>query len=669
MMHFTHLHNLLLAICLCLTLAPSSASELDRIPRDIMSQRCLECHQGDHAEGDLDLAALLQATAEHLPPKLIPQALTEKWVKVEQAILQKRMPPPAEDALTPEQRAAFQTWFEKRIVLLSGQPHIGPTPLRRLTHYEFLNSLEDLLGVSVRAEYNILSSVNIEKSFVEKVLPVEVPGESGFVNDASALASQPLPLLDYIKCIDFALSKIKRDESSLNQLFGFSQVPDELSAAQVTDIAKAFLRRALRGRITEQHVTRAVTAYTTAVAQSETFPALKSMLRTILLYPEFFYRLETHQGQTIPYTVSEPELATRLAYFLTCSTPDDILLDLADSGQLSQPDVLEQQIARLLNQPRRISLSERFAAQWIGFEDLVSDSDNAELGVPTINRAQYDELLYFFDELFRSDRSLLDVIDSDWVYVSKYNSKTYGQGQLKPRPPLEATYQDVLAHRRLSGPQRRGIENIYDPPTLHSVQGDRYGGIITSAAVMRITSAPERTSPVRRGVWLLDKMMGKPLEAPKNVPTIESVSRSLPSKNPSKLEIIQAHTEKASCQVCHQDIDPLGFGLENFDQNGRWRTQYRNKQEVFSQGTLPGGKSFSSPKQLKQQLTEIYGEAIVRNFIRRLLSYAIGRSLQPCDRVTVEKIYQRAVASDYRSGVVIREIINSPQFLCRQDRN
>ena len=103
MMHFTHLHNLLLAICCCLTLASSSASELDRVPRDFMSQRCLECHQGDHAEGDLDLAALLQATAEHLPPKLIPQALTEKWVKVEQAILQKRMPPPAEDALTPDQ--------------------------------------------------------------------------------------------------------------------------------------------------------------------------------------------------------------------------------------------------------------------------------------------------------------------------------------------------------------------------------------------------------------------------------------------------------------------------------------------------------------------------------------------------------------------------------------
>ena len=657
----------LVAACFCLLLPTSKASEIDRIPRELIAQRCLDCHQGDEANGDMDLASLLHSTAKLPSSTVVPEVLSAKWVKVEKAILQKRMPPPEEGELGSEQREAFQAWFHHRVVLKDGKPHIGPSPLRRLTHYEFLNSLEDLLGVSVRAEYNILSSVNIEKSFVEKVLPVEVPGESGFVNDAHSLAAQPLPLLEYIKCIDFALSKISRNESSLKPLFGFHQIPAELSDEEVRKIAQAFLRRALRGRSTEQHITRAVAAYTTAASNSETLPALKAMLRTVLLFPEFFYRLEDNQGQTVPYAVSDHALATRLSYFLNCSTPDDTLLEMAGTGQLSQPQILEQQIVRLLNRPRRISLSERFAAQWVGFEDLINDAEIDELGVPTINRAQYDELLYFFDELFRSDRSLLDIIDSDWVYVSKYNSKTYGQGQLKPGQPLKALYQDVLAYRRLSGAQRRGIENIYDPPTLHSVQGDRYGGIITSAAVMRITSAPERTSPVRRGVWLLDKMIGEKLEAPKNVPTIESASRSLPTKNPSKLEIIQAHTEKESCKLCHRDIDPLGFGLENFDPTGRWRTQYRNQREVISQGKLPGGKSFSSPKQLKQQLTEIYREAIVRNFIRRLFSYAIGRALQPYDRVTVDKIYDRTVAGDYRSGVVIREIVNSPQFLCRQD--
>ncbi len=197
--------------------------------------------------------------------------------------------------------------------------------------------------------------------------------------------------------------------------------------------------------------------------------------------------------------------------------------------------------------------------------------------------------------------------------------------------------------------------------------GDRYGGIITSAAVMRTTSAPERTSPVRRGVWLLDKMIGEKLEAPKNVPPITNAIGSLPTPNPGKLDIIKAHTEMESCQICHKDIDPIGFGLENFGPSGRWRTTYRDKSAVLSEGVLPGGTTFSSPKQLKQQLLETYRENIVRNFIQRLLAYAIGRSLQPHDRVTVDQIYQRVIDADFRSGVVIREIVRSQQFLCRQD--
>jgi hypothetical protein len=643
------------------------SDDLDRVPSLLIEKSCVDCHSGDDAEGNMDLAALLKSTAEVGPTDPFPELVAASWLAVEKAILQKRMPPADEDELTANERESLTDWFHSRIVLKDGKPHIGSTPLRRLTHYEFLNSLEDLLGVKVRAEYNIISSVNIEKGFVEKVLPIEVPGESGFVNDAQALASQPVPLLEYMKCIDFALSKVNTNNQPLKKILGVGKVPTELSETQTRNLATEFLHRALRGRSTDRHVDHAIQSYRDAAIQGETLVAVKTMLRTILLLPEFYYRLETNQGKASPYRVSDFELATRLSYFLTCSTPDNELLAAAGDGTLGDPNILGQQISRLLNHPRRISLSERFAGQWIGFDELMSEAEVGELGIPTLARAQYDELLYFFDELFRSDLSLQNIIQSDWAYVSKYTINMYGKDQFKPKKPFDSPYADVLGFRQLTGSQRRGIENIYDPPRLHTVKGDRYGGIITSAAVLRSTSAPKRTSPVRRGVWMLDKIMGQKLEAPENVPPVENAIRSLPISNPSKLEIIKAHTEMESCRRCHKDIDPLGFGLENFDPSGRWRTQYNNKRDIISEGVLPGGEPFSTPQQLKEQLLQVYRKQITRNMIQRMLSYAIGRSLQPYDRITVDKIYQRIVKNDYRSSVLIREIINSPQFLCRQD--
>jgi len=391
------------------------------------------------------------------------------------------------------------------------------------------------------------------------------------------------------------------------------------------------------------------------------------MLRTILLLPEFHYRLETAMGQSIPYPVTDIEFATRLSYFLTSSTPDDELLDVAASGRIRHSATLDHQIDRLLNSPRRLSLSESFAAQWIGFDELLDETDVDERGVPTTRRAKYDELLYFFDELFKSDLSVLNIIESDWVYVSNHTINAYGKDQFKNPPPLKAVHADVLADRRLTGKARRGIERIYDPPVLRGLQGERYGGIITSAAVMSLTSAPQRTSPVRRGVWLLDRILGQKLEAPANVPPIENAIQSLPAKKPSKLQIIRAHTALPACMLCHQDIDPIGFGLENFDPEGRWRNTYRDKTVIENEGTLPSGKTFNNPKELKQQLLTDYRESVVRNFIRRLMAYALGRALQPYDRMTEDAIYQHVLKSNYRTNAVIRAIVESQQFNCRQD--
>lgn len=633
--------------------------------RQVIEDRCWSCHSAEDAEAGLDLESLLQSLETDAITSELTNSQWITWTKVKEAIDQRRMPPEDEGPLSEAELTLVNEGYRKHLVLRNGKPHIGPTPLRRLTHNEFLNALEDLLGVSLRSEYNILSSVNIERSFVEKILPVEIPGESGFVNDATSQSQQPIPLLEYIQVIDTALSKVTRSEASLRHAFELDSLPETLDQSQLQSTAHAWLERVFRCPPKADQTETAIQVYQQASANGDSFHSLKTMAKWSLLQPEFLYRVEESRDQAVPYAVSDYELATRLAFFLNASTPDRELLQVAQRNQLSQPEILDQQLNRLMNSPRRLSLADQFAAQWLGFGQLIDDQQTGELGIPTSNRAQYDELLFFFDELFRTDRPVMDIVDSDWVFISRYNG--YDKAEFSKRVPSTEGYTDHLSGRALTGKQRRGIENIYDPPTLQTVVGHRYGGVISTAGIMRITSAPERTSPVRRGVWLLDRLLGEKLEAPKNVPPLENAKRSLPKENPTKRELLAAHTDIESCQHCHKTIDPIGFGLENFDPAGRWRVQYPDKTEINSSGSLPGGKDFSSPQQLKQQLLDAYREPIVRNFIQQLFAYAIGRPLRPYDQITVDEIYETAVQNDYRTSVILKAIVMSPQFLCRQD--
>ena len=641
--------------------------EIDRMVHELISERCVDCHQGESAEASVDLAAMLESTGEVSADQAIPTDLMDAWVRVENVVDQRRMPPIDQGPLSADDLLVFDDWVRARLVLRDGSSHIGPTKLRRLTHEEFIASLEDLLAIKMRDGYNHLQSVHVEKGLVDRVLPVEVPGKSGFVNDANALADQPVPLLGYMTCIDFALAKMAGSSESIDLLTGAVELPATIPQKQIQEIAEQFLRRALRGNETPTHLAYAMTSYAKEAKEKSSIVALKSMLRTILLLPEFHYRLESVKNENVPYPVSDFEFATRLSYFLTGSTPDDELLETAASGKLREPSILDVQVTRLMSTSRRLSLSESFAGQWIGFDALLGNEEPGNGGVSTSARAQYDELLYFFDEIFKSDRSLLDLIDSDWMYVSNYTLNSYGKDQFTNSPQIKPLHANVLNDRALKGNARRGIERIYDPPTVRGVQSDRYGGLITSAGVMSLTSAPQRTSPVRRGVWILDRLLGQPLEAPANVPPIENAIRSLPAKNPGKLEIIKAHTAMPGCIVCHKDIDPIGFGLENFDSSGKWRTIYRDKTPIASEGILPSGKKFTSPKELKQILLTDYRELVVRNFIRRMMAYAFGRELRPYDRITEDTIFQHVVKHGYRSNSVIRAIIDSPQFNCRQD--
>jgi len=318
----------------------------------------------------------------------------------------------------------------------------------------------------------------------------------------------------------------------------------------------------------------------------------------------------------------------------------------------------------MLNSPKRIALAENFAGQWLGFGELISNHEY--LRDERWNREAYDEILFFIDELIRSDRSVLELVQSDWLYkrATALRRKNHGYSKADP-DSMNRRHADIFAPRQSKSRNRK---LRYDPPVLIERKGDREGGIITSAAIMRVTASKTRTSPIRRGVWVLNTLIGKEMEAPEDVPSIEEAREALNIKrNPTVAELLKQHVSKAVCNACHKEIDPLGLGLENFAQFGDWRTQYPDKAPVVSSGVMPNGKAFQSPREMKTLLLELYGDDIAENFARQLFAYALGRQLQPYDRIALNQIVSAAKQNGYKTNTFIEQIVLSKQFRCRQD--
>lgn len=632
----------------------AGAVEFDEVAT-VLEARCLDCHDGETREGGVDLERLL--TAKEFRAK----ENHKVWLKVDRVVAAGEMPPKKKKPLTADEKAAVDDWFTSVFVLKDGHEHIGATPLRRLTRYELINTLEDLLHVQLKPPYVFSWEFPaLLPSTLETLLPADAPGESGFTNDAAQLAGTQPPVLKLSAAFDFALKTFVQDAAAREKMFGMKTVPTDLPEAKARAILQRFVVRAWRGYRNADNEAVVWRAYQTRRKTAEPQAALLHAMKIGLLSPAFVYRMETVADRAAPYRVRAVELANRLSYFLWASMPDDELFALAASGALLKEPVLAAQVDRLLNSPKRLALAEEFAGQWLGFA-AIADNRVFYRG-ESWTRGVYDEVLFFFDELVKSDRPILEVIDSDWIYQSNYTGVRTGGGGHK----FEPKYADIFDWRR----QRPGgiRERFYEPPRLIKINSDQRGGLITTVGILRVTSAPERTNPIRRGVWLLDKVLGRQLHAPENIPALSQSERVNGKKLADLADIMKAHTSKAICVSCHQHIDPLGLGLENFDPSGKWRTTYRNRRPVKSDGMFPNGKTFNTPRAMKGILLSEYREPIVKNFAERLLAYAIGRKLEPHDRPTVKRICAALKADGYKMSRLIRGVIASPQFQKRQDK-
>lgn len=403
-------------------------------------------------------------------------------------------------------------------------------------------------------------------------------------------------------------------------------------------ILQQFLPRAFRRPIDVEELDCYLVLFKQADAAGEGFlGAVKVALAGVLVSPHFLYRpeLATAKNNGEAYALDQYHLASRLSYFLWQSMPDDELFELARDGRLRDTDLLRQQIKRMLNDPKSRSSWESFLGQWLGFAPLgksvVPDSQVFPDFSSELTQAMKNETVLFFESLLKENRSLLELLDSNETWLNARLARHYG---------LPGVDGDDMVRVKLDD-QRRG-------------------GLLGMASVQTATSTPMRTSPVVRGAWVLQTLLGETLPEP------PADAGALPGDAGQKegltlREELIEHRRNESCSGCHRKIDPIGFGLENFDAIGRFRTE-ENGKPIDSRGELPDGVTFHGPVELKQYLLTRRKDDFVRNVTSKMLAYALGRPLRFYDEPVIDKITRALESNGYKARTLIEEVVLSYPF-------
>lgn len=369
---------------------------------------------------------------------------------------------------------------------------------------------------------------------------------------------------------------------------------------------------------------------------------MKLALKGVLLSPDFLFRIETEPGAVGIQPVTDHELASRLSYFLWSTMPDQELRRLADRGELNRPETLAAQVDRMLQDPRARVFAKTFIGQWLGTKDVggrVAPTANSiqHYYTPEVAADMRAEVVLMFQHLLRDDRSVVELIDADYIFLTRRLAKFYQLDLEKELP-------------------KSGFRKV-------TVKDKRRGGLLGAGAVLALTSHFKKTSPVIRGAWVFDTLLGTPVPAPPpDIPELPSKNKA--GRKLSARESLAAHRDNPTCLACHNLIDPIGFGLENYDFLGRWRDKIDGK-PVDASGKLPSGESFNGPAELKRVMLG-KKEEFARNLSRKLLGYALGRGLDDRDECTISQLVERLENDDFKAPTLIREIVLSVPFRNRE---
>ncbi|HXD72727.1 MAG TPA: DUF1592 domain-containing protein [Vicinamibacterales bacterium] len=431
------------------------------------------------------------------------------------------------------------------------------------------------------------------------------------------------------------------DTPSRHRIFSCHPASPADEAACARKIVSSLARRAYRRSVSDEEVATLMTFYDKGRASGDFEIGIQQALARLLVAPAFLYRAETEPAGTkpgAPYRIGNADLASRLSFFLWSSIPDDELLDAASKGTLRDPKVLEHQVRRMLADPKSDALTNNFAGQWLFLRDLAGVQTSAANFDDNLRQSFRTETEMLFGSIVHEDQSLLRLLDANYTFVDERLAKHYGM------PNIYGSY-------------FRRIELPADSPRR---------GLLGQGSILTVTSVATRTSPVTRGRWILENLLGTP--APIPPPGVDTNLEKNPEevKNTSLRHRLEMHRTNPPCASCHKIMDPIGFALENFDQVGTWR-DIDGKSPVDASGQLVDGTKLNGPADLRQALLS-RSDAFVTNATEKLFTYALGRPVQYFDMPAIRNVVHRAAQNDYRFSSVVLGVVSSDAFQMRMKK-
>ncbi len=583
-------------------------------------KHCAACHTGNAPAGGYNLATLSTPTSFKDKP--------EAWTAAVHRVHNGEMPPKAFPAPDLKSREEFVSLVKAglRAEACPSGPVPGAAPARRLNRAQYASSIRDLLNLHV----------DVASGF-----PVDSAGGEGFDNAAETLFFSPILAEKYLDAAKAALNFAAKDPRSRAK-FLIAKPGDGVTAeAAASTILDDFLPRAFRKPASAADKRFYLDLFRTAQKRGDSFDdSILYSLRAVLVSPQFLIRAEAPNTGPQPRMLDDYDLASRLSYFLWGSGPDGLLMALAAEGKLKNPEILKGQVARMLRNTKSFDFVQSFIEQWLHTRDL-SQSFKPDTGLYPLwsdeelrGDIRYQPVL-FFQEILANDLSLLNLIDSKFTIVTRKLQKLYGLNVKPPRPNEQQ-----------------------QPQRIELPEDTNRGGLLGMTAVLAVSSHPHRTSPVLRGKWLLEAMLGTPPPPPP--PDVPVLDESTVAAASTLRERLAQHRSNPVCASCHSRIDPLGFALENYDVMGRWRTEDAGK-PIDNSGELQDGSKFAGPAELKQVLLK-KKDLVMRNLTNKMLGYALGRGLTLQDACTVDSIVAEVEKSNYSAHALIDAVVMSAPF-------
>lgn len=611
----------------------------ERDIRPLLSKKCFECHNTNQPKGDVNLDNYKEEARVIKDGQL--------WLKVLDQIKTRQMPPKSEAPLSETEYHHLVNGINDLLQSSLQQKSPGRIVIRRLGHSEYQYTVLDLLHINFDAK---------------NYFPSDGSGGGGFDNQGRALFFTPLKLERYYDAATQIIDSVRNNQELWSQvvpveynqnwwqrlrnwvksvLFDeYEEVnPPELAAHKVI---VPFATKAFRRFLKEGEKAKLLGLFTNVYHQNDSLPVserfnegLAQAFKAVLVSPNFLYRVEEEPEHAGAYPVSNFELATRLSYFLWSSMPDQELFNLAYMGRLQDTVVLERQVRRMLADAKAKRFAENFSTQWLGITRLTEeqpllDPEKFPGFDMRIREALYRETIEYFYYVLTESRNLMELINSNYTFLTKDLADYYGIPGVTGNEFRKVTLGDSVR-----------------------------GGVLGMGSVLATTSFATRTSPVLRGKWVMEQLLG--ISPPPPPPVVAELTEDANIHHELGLrKILELHRSKPDCQSCHEKMDPLGLGLENFDPGGRWRASY-GKVDIDPSGIMADGRSFDGPVELKRILmTE--KQKIARNLSSKMLSYALGRSLLFTDEPALRTLDNCLMQNNFDPEQFIIELVKSYPF-------